>query len=405
MVIKTLGTQNPFSDYGTVVKGVRFAGRRSHIQTIHNRVLGENFGNLAIMGMPRIGKTSLAWNSLMPIKEELLQKRNLISFIYVARISTSNDFFKQLIYETLEELNQLKEQCSAQIIRKLNSIYSDLRKTENDKFEFNNHVQKFYKLLKRNRIRATYILDEFDSVSSFLTIADFQTLRQLASQPETQICLITVSRRTIQEIEPENGSISNFYGIFSDLRLGLFDKEDILEYWNSVASFDIEISEAYKKNVQYLVGNHPFLIDLYNYEVFNLLKKFSKVNNDSLSLKIESELKLNLYNNFENILNLMREEGLYSKAIQLILGPIYDVTSLEEQRLLKYEFIRHISSEEKIHLLKRDLGVKNPKSNISYACFSDYFTELLNLKSSEVDYWPLWSQTEKLVRELIKEYH
>ena len=55
-------------------------------------------------------------------------------------------------------------------------------------------------------------------------------------------------------------------------------------------------------------------------------------------------------------------------------------------------------------MLKRDLGAKNPKSNISYACFSDYFTELLNLKSSEADYWPLWSQTEKLVRELIKEY-
>jgi hypothetical protein len=64
MVIKALNTQNPFSDYGQIVKGSRFAGRKEEVQKIHNRVLGEAYGNIAIMGMPRIGKSSLVWNAL-----------------------------------------------------------------------------------------------------------------------------------------------------------------------------------------------------------------------------------------------------------------------------------------------------------------------------------------------------
>jgi hypothetical protein len=75
MVIKTLNTQNPFSDHGQIIKSNRFAGRKGEIQMIHNRVLGEAFGNIAIMGMPRIGKSSLAWNALIPLKDELLSTK------------------------------------------------------------------------------------------------------------------------------------------------------------------------------------------------------------------------------------------------------------------------------------------------------------------------------------------
>jgi len=128
------------------------------------------------------------------------------------------------------------------------------------------------------------------------------------------------------------------------------------------------------------------------------------VTSDSFSLKLESELKLGLYNNFEKILNLLKDEGLYSKAIQLVLGPVYDVTTIEEQKLLKYEFIRLVDYSEKIKILKRDIGVRRDKSNSSYVCFSDYFTELLTLKFNDIDYWPLWNQTEKAVREVIKDF-
>ena len=403
MVIKTLNTQNPFSDFGQLIKGKRFAGRKSEIQAIRNRVIGDSFGNIAVMGMPRIGKSSLVWNALMAIKEEQIIKKNIIITIYVGEISTSIDFFKTLVHKVVEELELISNKESKINIDKLISIYNEIRKAQ-ERFDFDNLIDKFFRFLNKFSFRATFILDEFDNIARFFTVADFQKLRKLASQEVWKICLVTISRRTIQEIEPENGAISNFYGVFSDLRLGLFTKEDIIEYWDVVKSFEIEISEDYKRQVKYLVGNHPFLIDLYNYEAFNLTSNQKEVSSDSLSLKIESELKLNLYDNFEKVLKLMKEEGLYSKAIQLILGPVYDVTPIDEQKLLKYQFIRLVDNSDKIKILKQDLGIKKNSSNHSYVCFSDYFTELINLKFNDIDYWPLWNQTEKNVREIIKDY-
>jgi hypothetical protein len=48
--------KNPFSDYGGIVTESRFVGRKDEIQAIKNRLLGVSYGNLAIIGLPRIGK-------------------------------------------------------------------------------------------------------------------------------------------------------------------------------------------------------------------------------------------------------------------------------------------------------------------------------------------------------------
>ena len=129
----------------------------------------------------------------------------------------------------------------------MQSIYNDLKVNQNDRFEFLNQVKKFFKFCKRSNIRTTFILDEFDYSESIFSVADFQFLRELSTLPETKICLVTVSRRTIQELEPENGAISNFYGVFSELHLGLFDNNDISLYWKSFACEEIGISEEYTK--------------------------------------------------------------------------------------------------------------------------------------------------------------
>ncbi len=280
------------TDYGSIITGSRFVGRLEAIKTIHNRVLSESYGNIAIMGLPRIGKTCLAWNSMMPLKDELSQKKHFLSFIGVSTVSNSNDFFKSLISSTLDEI-EFSEENEA-IFSKLQSIYDKLRTVEKDRFEFTNHVQKFFKFLKRSGVRVTYILDEFDYAEKIFSVSDFQTLRQLSSQPETQICLITVSRRTIQEIEPENGAISNFYGVFSDL--------DISDYWKHSSSIGIEITDAYQQKVEYLAGRHPYLIDLLNYHIFNDLKSNSESNFEKIIKTTESTIRLTLYNSFDSTL-------------------------------------------------------------------------------------------------------
>ena len=65
MVIKELNITNPFADNAGIVTGNRFVGRQFEIDEIHTRVLGELYGNLAIVGLPRIGKSSIVWNALI----------------------------------------------------------------------------------------------------------------------------------------------------------------------------------------------------------------------------------------------------------------------------------------------------------------------------------------------------
>lgn len=401
MVIKALEAQNPFAGYGSIITGDRFIGRRDSIEAIHNRVLGEPFGNIAIMGLPRIGKTSLAWMALMPLKEQLATKKHYIAYIGTGTISNSTDFFKSLVQSVIDEIEF--SDIDESILLKVSSYFDKLKQVEKNRFEFINQVQKIFKFLKRNNIRLTYILDEFDNAEKIFSVADFQMLRELSSKPETQICLVTVSRRTIQELEPENGAISNFYGVFADLRLGTYNSEDISEYWEKAKSNGAETTKKYREKVNFVVGKHPYLLDLFNYFMFNAIGKNKANDFESIIDETESELRLNLFNSFDSSLKLLKEENLYAKAFQLVLGPVYDVTTIEEQKLLKYEFIREIPWPEKEELLGGGLGLKN-LNNTSYICFSEYFTQYWKLKMYETDFWSLWKDTEIALREVIKVY-
>ena len=401
MVITTLNTQNPFADYGSIVYGNRFIGRKKEIQAIHNRVLGDAFGNIAIIGLPRIGKTSLVWNSLMSLKDDFSKKNHYIFYINIGTISDSKDFFKALIQSIAYELEDVR--IEGAIINKINYLITKLKEYEKDRFEFNNQVQIIFKFIKRMGFRITYILDEFDNAEKVFSIADFQLLRELASKPETQICLVTVSRKSLQEIEPESGGISDFHGIFKDLWLGVFNQTDIEEYWQNVSKLGIEVSPDYRQEVNCIVGSHPNLLNNFNYYVFNKLNAKSESSADNIFQNTESDLRLSMLSSFDLILNLLRRSNLYTKAMQLVLGPVYDVNTIDEQKLIKYQFLKEVDSEFKNNILSGGFGLKTHSGN-AYICFSEYFTQYWKLKMYETDFWGLWKDTEIAIRDLIKGY-
>lgn len=399
MILKQIISSNPFADFGKIIVGQRFIGRQYAIEAIHNRVLGENYGNIAIIGMPRIGKSSLAWKALMEQKEELAISKILVTRINVGEIKSANDLFISLLNEVLFMIEDIIEPDKK---KQLNIIVEIISQTKFN-IERNSYINRFFRRIRSFGYRIIFILDEFDNVSNFFQLSDFQFLRELSINPELKICLVTVSRRTIQELELENGVISNFYGVFTDLRLGLFNDEDIYEYWQKIESFGIKALPEYRAKVNYFVGKHPFLIDLFNYHVFNLVNRVeNKYINDTIDT-IEDELKLTLFTHFDSSLNLIKNEKLYHKAFQIVFGPIYDVSSLDEQKLIKYQFIKKLNIEDKEELLGRRVGLITNDNN-SYICYSEYLTEYWNLKFSEIDFWPIWKELEKEVRWLIKEF-
>lgn len=393
MVIKTLNTENPFADYGNIVEGERFIGRNHEIVAIHNRLLGSNYGNLAIMGLPRIGKSSLAWNVLMTKKTELVQRKILIERINVGSISTTKAFYLRLMDKALPNVRTLNPE-----------LYEQLATTRQtyDNTNSENEIEFFFALAKQSNYRLVYILDEFDNVANFFKLENFQLLRELSISPETKICLVTVSRRSIQELEPENGAISNFYGVFSYLHLKLFNEADLQLYWQRVENLGIEVSDDYKNEVHYFVGSHPYWLDMVNYHIFNEVKSSGK-NSLEVLAEIGSDLKKTLWNNYDDIISLMDKEGLKSHFIQAVVGPVLNLTQMSIERLAKYGLVNAISAREKYGNYFQsliDAGLAK-ESDISYNSISSHLNDYLKQKEVEFDIWAIWNEAEHQVRNLI----
>ncbi len=66
---------NPFADYGRIIYGDRFIGRKTIVNNIENRIIQPKHpGNLAIIGMHRIGKSSLVHKAIIEQKDNLTKK-------------------------------------------------------------------------------------------------------------------------------------------------------------------------------------------------------------------------------------------------------------------------------------------------------------------------------------------
>lgn len=391
MAIESL---NPFADYGSIVRGDRFVGRKTELNTIKQRVLGPNYGNLAIMGLPRIGKSSLAWQGILERKDSLLRDKTIPVFFQTGSCEDAISFFRQMVSLLDEEMLFV---CGDERYLKFGMGLLKSIREENDLTDFTIAIQKYFKLIKRLGYKVIYVLDEFDSVQAFFTVANFQLLRELSYNPETKICLVTCSRKTIQEIEAKNGAISNFYGTFSEIRLGMYDDESLAEYWKRVDSF-FNPEHEYKGMANFFVGRHPFLLDYFNDFCF----QHNLVDNAEEAVILE-EIRLNLLNHFSTIQDTLRHEDLLNKAIQLVLGPAYDVTKIEEEKLLKYNFLKIVDNQEKYDIMGHLVG--STYQGKSYTCFSDFFTNVFEQNFiADIDYWPLWTDTEKTVRGVIKVY-
>ena len=86
--------KNPFSGYGNIIYGDRFIGRNSDIEIINQRVFKTiEPANIAIIGCPRIGKSSLVKHTI-EINKKLMSEKNIISiWLNIGTFASSNEFF------------------------------------------------------------------------------------------------------------------------------------------------------------------------------------------------------------------------------------------------------------------------------------------------------------------------
>ncbi len=364
--------ENPFADYGSIVYGERFIGRKEEIKAVQNRIFGKAYGNLAIQGLPRIGKSSLAWKAIIEYRKELEEKQIIPIHINTGSYESAQVFF----LEIFSELHKRIRKVTNIDIQSYNEIF-DKFSNSTRQHERNNLIEEYIELLQENNYRIIFILDEFDSVRKYFDIYDFQFLRALSYSPKTKICIVTISRRMLSEIEKKGGGGSNFHQTFNDIYLGMFNDEDLEIYWKKFFNSRVPIDAEGKQKIYEFAGRHPFLLDLFNYHLYNNLSE----NLIEAIVSTRDKLKLTILNNYKTILDLLAEENLTTKLLQMVVGPVYDITSTEAEKIERYNLVI--------------------KLNNGFVGFSKDFDNYLFMAKREIPIWNLWSETETKLRNVV----
>lgn len=370
---------NPFADYGNIVYGEQFVGRQEAIKTIQQRIITPpKPGCLAIVGAPRIGKSSLAYHVLIHPRDSLIKRQILTFRINLPDVKNHEELFRELVKQTLEALDDADSEDESLFIRGRGLLEKTLHW-----LDLQSEVRQFFKRVKRSQWRVVAVIDEFDEARHiFQDGVGFQALRELAYQPEWSVCWVTISRRSLSEITHQSRTdISNLPGIFRDEVIRCFSREELGDLLKKLKVIGINIENNFFEFVWNKTGGHPHLASAIAFEFANSFLSGNLCDLEKALEKSTSEF-LKYY---DNLVNILKEDGSLKNLLEILFGPVTTATRVDAEKFSKYGLIT------------------NTNNNGYYTAFSSHFEDYLRLIERSVDLWPLWSDTEKKLRAVIDE--
>ena len=403
---------------GTPVYGDRFVGRHDEIKTIEDRIINNSLDNVSIVGLHKVGKTSLVLHTLISQRQILYDKNIIVVYSQLSNFTNSKDFY-------IAVLNDIDEQMTDDIQL---SRWSDIRKTTLERISSETTISEireltmklFRKINKLLGFHCILVLDEFDSATKVFSRecnsdpliqeneivvkgeTEFQILRELGSMSVYNVSLVTLSRRDLGKIEVNSTAPSLFSQIFGvQIHLKMYSSEELSEYWARLRFAYPLLTLDYRNRAEYTVGGHPYLLDKYN-DCCIRREVFDKPNKDDLIVIRKDADAL-----FASILHRLDKDNLLKIAVQIIRGPVYEEYEGAIDYLKLYGFIKAVPTRTKQRLLGSIDGVIEGQGveEKGYICFSDYFTKRFAFSYyTALQYWLLWNETENALRRMIKSY-
>lgn len=228
------------------VTGENFIGREAEISELICGI--NNSNNIAISGLPRIGKTSLVREAIRRLG---CQKEQSPFFLEYTLTRKAEDSGK--LYQTLNRF------LAPMITGGLESI------TDTSYLTYKEIYEEIYEQTKKDLY---IVIDEMDYAHESLR-SEIQNLRELGQSDH--IHLITISRHSLISIFPLGSDGSNFPGIFSlKITLKGYNEGDVALFEQTLRS-QLQMSRPIKqdvweplwKQVRYYCGNIPFLLSIF----------------------------------------------------------------------------------------------------------------------------------------------
>lgn len=366
-------TNNPFASVGAMVEGDAFVGRESEIRTIKERLLGREFGNVSIIGIPKIGKSSLMQRSLLTNVEQLWENNRTVVVWYTMKRPIEENIrierrtvFIRLVDEVYHALKRHKEY---ELIDLLKEYYDIVKEQDVVWSEFEQNILYFFEEIVYAKIRVIYCIDEFDYSKDFLGESEYELLREISYRNSNKIAIVTTSRRSIYDIEHYSGGGSNFFSTFENVYLKPFGKEEHDKQCSLASGINSDdITQLYSN-----FGGHPYLSAL-------ALKNFvsGKKMDDCISTINQEVLKY-----YADLFYVMEKDDLADKVDKLYCGFTDGVTESQEDYIYNC------------------YGIFKEDADGYIIPFSTSFDNVLRQRYRENPFSLTWPEAERAIRKSI----
>jgi len=369
--------ENPYADFGTTITEDRFVGREVELRTIASRIFGErNFGSIAVVGLPRIGKTSLVSEAILRA-ETSSSARQVVVRSNVGEPGSVEELFRTLIEELAEDIRYRgleHEFVNGQITEALASQVIDFIR-----------VRAVFRALRQVDIRPVWVLDEFDAGRRLFEDKPqfFHWLRELCSNPQFKAAVVIVAKRRLQDVARLAGRDSDYWAnVLMTLTLKPLSGAEVDDFFSRLGANGVLLGEAERTEVIAVCGGHPYLLDAFGYHAWEHVKRSGEMSFGW----VERECATLAREYFEQVSTILAETEIsggtmLSKAVQVLVGPQWDVVAQDVDAL-------------------RELGVLLSDEDDRLRGFSRSFEDHLRVERG-IDFWPLWRETEQGLREYL----
>lgn len=365
---------NPFASVGSMVEGDAFVGREYEIRIISERLFGKEFGNVAIVGIPKVGKSSLMNQVLLSNVERLWTEKRFIVIGYTLKRPDRPESRTERRAIFLSLINDvchfLKKHHECDLLNTLKEYYEIIRDNTTVWPEFEQNIKYFLEEIVYSGIRIIYCIDEFDHSKDSLRESEYELLREISYRSAFQIAIVTTSRRSIYDIEHYSGGGSNFYGTFEYIYLKPFSKTEHDAQCHMIDNMPQEdIDQLFATH-----GGHPFINAL-------VLKKYFGNRNLDICL---SDVNQDVLLYYSDLFYVMNKDELADKVDRLYCGFNEGVTETQENYIYNC------------------YGIFKEDSNGYIVPYCSTFDNILRQRYRENPFSLTWPKAERSIRESIK---
>ena len=325
----------------------------------------KNGRSVNLIGMRKIGKSSLIYNVFESKTEEYYQNNNIIVVKVLAGISDSADiFFKNMAKKICEIIKRENSSWgySSNLFRLNEKIQS-----ENIENDGEDTLCKFFDTIKSYKKKILCIVDDFYKSSELFKNRKrfFTVLKELVTNPKYDATFVIVSETSVEDLD--------FIG---DNRLYLrgFSDKELLDYYRQS---EIQLNDEERALLKCFTGGHPYWSDI-------ILAEYKAEKDDGKPADMETifrEKAKIIYPEFEAVLDSPGED-LKNKLYQIVFGPMDEkCTKTDIETLYDYGILD---------------DRKRPK------IISGKLYEYMKMKERDINFFPLWHDTETGMRAILK---